>query len=85
MSNAYNDLGAALFGDDAFSSDRVVLLEHCRKFVDAAVVCVWKRMRNSVDRHSTKANLLKNKVDEEWDGMCFGVPRHRLPSRVFTI
>lgn len=64
--NAYNDIGEALFGDDAFSSDRIVLLDHCRKFVDAAVVYLWKNMRNVIDRDSTKAKALKIKVEQEW-------------------
>lgn len=74
VSNAYNDIGEALFGDDAFSSDRIVLIENCRKFVDAAVVYLWKNIRNVIERDSSKATALKIKVEKEWASTYPGVP-----------
>lgn len=82
---AYNDIGEALFGDDAFSSDRVVLLDQCRKFVDTAVACLWKNMRTIVDREHTKVAALKEKVEKEWKSMYSNALLHPLTLCFITI
>ena len=78
VSMCYPHLAEEFFGPDAFTSDRKVMKEPVRRFIDALMTANWARLRKSIQSERGRLPTLKEKVASSWGGdafsiSCFGI------------